>query len=98
VKGAVLLVLYDAREGSPTHGVLQEVVLSEDAPVLVQLPPGIWHGHRTVSADTAYLVHLNTIPYDPDNVDEDRLPLDDPRIPYRWEARAIGDGGSAPSA
>jgi dTDP-4-dehydrorhamnose 3,5-epimerase len=100
LKGAVLLVLYDVREHSPTHGTLQEVVLSEDAPVLVQLPVGIWHGYRTVSADTAYLVHLNTPPYDPDNVDEDRLPPDDPRIPYRWEASAAGGdaGRGAPSA
>jgi len=100
VRGAVLLVLYDARAHSPTHGMLQEVRLCEDEPVLVQLPVGIWHGYQTVSADTAYLVHLNTIPYDPANVDEDRLPPDDPRIPYRWRSGADGAAGGSgvPSA
>ncbi len=84
VEGCFLWVLYDARPGSRTHGVIQEIRMSADAPVLVQIPTGIWHGFQTTSPEPAYLLHLNTLPFDFDRPDEDRLAPDDPTIPYRW--------------
>ena len=84
VKGALILALYDARETSPTYRSVQEIHLTEAEPVLVQIPPGVWHGFMPHGAEPALLLHLNTIPWDSAHPDEDRLPPHDPGIPYRW--------------
>lgn len=86
LKGALHLVLYDTRENSHTFHVLQHIHLREDNPQLVQIPPGIWHGFQAVSTEPTVLLHLNTIPFDFANPDEERLPTDAASIPYRWGA------------
>ncbi len=86
VKGHLLLVLVDSREDSPTFQGLQEIRISEDAPALVQIAPGIWHGFQALGGEEAYLLHLNTRPFDFDHPDEERLAADDPGIPYRWNS------------
>ncbi len=84
VKGEFLLVLYDSREGSPTQSRVLEVRASEQDPKLVQIPPGVWHGFKALGDEPAYLLHLNSIPFNFSEVDEDRLSSDDPSIPYEW--------------
>lgn len=84
VKGTVNLVLYDTRVHSPTCETLQEILLDEGHPKLVQIPPGIWHGFQAIAQEASLLLHLNTIPFNFATPDEDRLAPDDPRIPYRW--------------
>jgi dTDP-4-dehydrorhamnose 3,5-epimerase len=83
VKGRLLLVLIDSREDSPTFQAVQQIRITEDAPALVQIPPGIWHGFQALDGE-AYLLHLNTVPFEFGDPDEERLAADDPRIPYRW--------------
>jgi len=82
--GELLLVLYDTREKSSTHTVVQEIRITEDEPLLVQIPPGVWHGFQAGRDEPALLLHLNTVPYDFDRPDEEHLAFDDPGIPYRW--------------
>ena len=84
ITGLVKLVLYDDRESSPTKGVVNEIMLGELAPRLVQIPPGIWHGFKAVGEGGAFLLHLNSEPIRLDAPDEDRRPPDDPYVPYRW--------------
>lgn len=84
IKGVVNLVLYDTRENSPSCNNLQEILLEEGHPKLVQIPPGIWHGFQAIAQEASLLLHLNTIPFDFETPDEDRLAPDDPRIPYCW--------------
>jgi len=84
VKGTLQLVLYDTREESPTYQMLQEIRITEDHPQLVQIPIGVWHGFQALGVEPAFLVHLNALPFDFQNTDEDRLAPDDPSIPYRW--------------
>lgn len=84
VRGEFLLVLYDARAKSPTRGVIQKIWMPASAPVLVQIPIGVWHGFRAEGPEEAYLLHLNTRPFDFGRPDEDRLAPDDPSIPHRW--------------
>lgn len=86
LKGALHLVLYDTRTNSETLHVLQHIHLKEDNPQLVQIPPGIWHGFQAVSAEPAMLLHLNTIPFDFANPDEERLPINAASIPYHFGA------------
>lgn len=87
VGGSLLLVLYDARPDSPTHRMIQEIRMSEEAPLLVRIPTGVWHGFRALGEQPACLLHLNTLPFDFSHPDEERLPADDPVIPYRWPYR-----------
>jgi dTDP-4-dehydrorhamnose 3,5-epimerase len=84
VTGLLKLVLYDDRDGSPTNGVVQEIVLGDLAPRLVRIPPGVWHGFQTIGGREAFVLHLNTVPFDPARPDEERLPSDSDLIPYSW--------------
>jgi dTDP-4-dehydrorhamnose 3,5-epimerase len=84
VKGQLLLVLLDSRDDSPTFQCLQAIRIADDAPMLVQIPAGVWHGFQAIGVDDTYLLHLNSRAYDFENPDEERLAPDDPTIPYRW--------------
>ena len=84
ISGSVRLVLYDDRPGSQSREEIMEIMLGELQPQLVLIPPGIWHGFRAESRAGATLLHLNSRPYDPDNLDEDRLDPVDSVIPYHW--------------
>lgn len=84
VKGLLKLVLYDGREDSPSHGVVNEIIIGELAPKLVQIPPGIWHGFQSIGTEETFLLHLNSAAFDFEDTDEDRLPADDRSIPYSW--------------
>lgn len=82
--GLIKLVLFDGRQESPTHGSIDVINMGELAPKLVQIPTGVWHGFQALGPHSAFLLHLNTQLFDPDNRDEDRVAPDDPTMPYRW--------------
>lgn len=84
VQGRAVVVLYDSREGSATRGRVVEWVVSSNEPVLMQIPPGVWHGFKAQGASPLLLLHLNSIPHDAIDTDEDRLPADSLEIPYTW--------------
>jgi len=84
ISGLLQLVLYDPRESSKTAGLINEIYLGELAPKLVLIPPGIWHGFRAIGTREAFALHLNSLPFSAEHPDEDRLPADDPSIPFQW--------------
>jgi dTDP-4-dehydrorhamnose 3,5-epimerase len=84
IAGLVRLVLYDDRPDSASWGALDEIVLGELAPKLVQIPPGVWHGFQAIGTGEAFLLHMNSQPFATDAPDEDRLAPDDTAIPFRW--------------
>jgi len=84
IKGELTLVFYDSRKDSQTFQNISEVVISEAAPALVQIPPRIWHGFKALGSDAAYLLHLNSAAFEFTHPDEDRLPSSTPSIPYEW--------------
>jgi dTDP-4-dehydrorhamnose 3,5-epimerase len=82
--GDLKVALYDAREGSPTRGELQELFLGEHYEAhLLKIPPGVAHGCKALGG-TAHLIYLTSSVYDPE--EEGRLPHDDPEIGYDWTA------------
>ncbi len=87
VHGMFRLGLYDAREGSPTQGEVQEVYMGVHRPVLVRIPPGVYHGWVCVSEHEGIVVNVPDLPYDREHPDEYRLPHDTPEIPYDWTRR-----------
>ncbi|UUY09033.1 dTDP-4-dehydrorhamnose 3,5-epimerase family protein [Pseudomonas sp. J452] len=82
--GRLKLVLFDARAESPTQGNVIELRIGEERPMLVTVPPGVWHGVACLGSRPALLVNLVDSAYDYDDPDHWRLPLDTPDIPYRF--------------
>jgi len=83
VKGMIKLVLYDGREDSSTRGKIDEFYLGEKNPMLVKIPPNVWHGFKAVE-ETAFVINVPTELYDYGNPDEYRLPPNTDKIPYDW--------------
>ena len=87
VKGMAKVVLYDRREGSPTHGEVNEFFMGERNPILVVIPNGVLHGMKGVGTETAMIINLPTHPYCYAEPDEHRVDPHDNDIPYDWAAR-----------
>lgn len=87
VKGMVKVALYDAREGSPTQGQVDEFFLGEQHSILLKIPVGVMHGYKTVGSEPSLLINFPTEPYDPQEPDEYRLPWDTDQIPYDWDIK-----------
>jgi dTDP-4-dehydrorhamnose 3,5-epimerase len=82
VSGALWVVLFDARPGSPTLGrFVQRRVAADVGPVVYGFPPGILHGYRCLSE--AQVIYLTSGTYD--LADEVRVPVGDPSVPYSFE-------------
>jgi dTDP-4-dehydrorhamnose 3,5-epimerase len=88
--GTLRIVLYDAREGSPTQGRVNELVFSERNRALVVIPSGVFHAVQNVGTVDAYFVNAPTKPYDHAAPDKRRLPLDTDRIPFSLGRRSGG--------
>jgi len=89
VAGNARVVLVDLREGSPTEGVVQALMLGENAPRMVAIPPLVAHGYQAVDLRDVVLTYYVTEPYDPANPDEGRIAWDDERIGFDWSIQNI---------
>jgi len=87
VEGTIQVALFDARQDSETYGQINEMFIGIHNPVLVSVPPGIYHGWKCVSQEEALIVNIPTKPYDYKNPDEHRISWDDQSIPYDWTKR-----------
>jgi len=87
VAGMAKVVLYDPREASPTRGLINEFHLGYLNPVLLKIPPLVYHGFTAEGGSTALIVNFPTELYNSEAPDEYRLPYNDPSIPYSWEIR-----------
>lgn len=85
VSGLIKFVLYDDRDGSATHGELQEVFLGPENYNLVVVPPMVWNGFKGVSTTPAIVANCASIPHDPAEIE--RMGPFDPKIPYDWAIR-----------
>ena len=84
VHGNMKVGLYDDREGSPTCGEVQSLVIGDLNPALVVIPPLVWHGMAAVGGETAVLLNVPTEHYDATEPDEIRRDPFDPAIPFEW--------------
>jgi dTDP-4-dehydrorhamnose 3,5-epimerase len=85
VQGTVKMVLFDAREGSATHGELMELFPGEANYCLVTVPPGVWNGFKGVGTEAAIVANCATHPHDPDEIV--RMDPLNSQIPYTWDLR-----------
>lgn len=82
--GSVRVVLYDARQASPSFGVVNEFRFGAHRPALLVVPPGVWHGIQNLLTETSSVLNLVDHAYSYEAPDHWRLPPDSPRIPYRF--------------
>ena len=84
VKGMIKVVLYDARKDSKTYGEINEFCIGDFNPMLIVIPPGVYHGWKCISDMEAIIINVTTELYNYGNPDEFRLPPDSEDIPYKW--------------
>ncbi|MHC4811455.1 MAG: dTDP-4-dehydrorhamnose 3,5-epimerase family protein [Planctomycetota bacterium] len=74
----LLLVLHDARKGSPTEGATMRFVLGDGTNRLVRIPPGVAHGTRNLGTSTGCIIYMVDLHFSaaPGSCDEGRLPWD----------------------
>ena len=84
ISGEMRLGLYDGRESSPTFGMTEEYVISLANPLLVQIPPGVYHGFKCVSREEAVVINTVTEPYNYKEPDEYRVDAFDNDIDFDW--------------
>src|SRR5581483_10471658 len=69
IEGMVKLVLFDKRKKSKTYNQLQELFIGEDNYCLVQIPPGVVNGYKTIGTKPSILVNCPTHPHTPAEMD-----------------------------
>jgi dTDP-4-dehydrorhamnose 3,5-epimerase len=84
IHGMMKVALYDARKDSPTYKEVNEFFIGEKNPMLLSVPPYVYHGFKAISPETAYFLSIPTEPYKYDQPDEFRLPPNTSEIPYDW--------------
>lgn len=86
IAGMMKVVLYDARRTSPSQGRVQELFLGEDAFLMVSVPPGVYHGYKTIGTAPALILNFPDALYRSSDPDEQRIPFDSKDVPYDWSA------------
>jgi dTDP-4-dehydrorhamnose 3,5-epimerase len=84
IRGMMKVVLYDPRADSPTRGRVEEFFMGEHQPILVRIPPLVYHGFKCISAYEAIVINCPTAVYDRAHPDEIRIDPHDNDIPYDW--------------
>lgn len=87
VRGMMKIVLYDSRDNSPTKGEVNEFFAGEHNPILVHIPPLVFHGFKCISAEEAIVINTPTEKYDYQEPDEFRADPHTSDIPYDWDRR-----------
>ena len=87
VRGMMKVVLFDSREDSPTKGVVNEFFIGDFNPLMVVIPPGVYHGFKCISEHEAIVVNTPTEMYSRTTPDEYRVDAHDQSIPYDWERK-----------
>ncbi len=86
LRGRVLLPLYDGRETSPMRGAVWHQVADEGKPFALFVPPGVYHGYKTLGTQAAVILNVPSEVYDAARPDEHRIEHDHPSIGFDWDA------------
>ena len=84
VKGMMKIVLYDSRPESATRDEINEIFAGEHNPVMVHIPPYVYHGFKCISEEEAVVVNTPTDVYNYREPDEFRVHPHENDIPYDW--------------
>jgi dTDP-4-dehydrorhamnose 3,5-epimerase len=87
VHGMVKIVLCDGRKRSSTYREVNEFFTGIHNPILIKIPPLVFHGFKCIGETEAIIINCPTRPYNSAKPDEFRLPAHTKSIPYKWERR-----------
>ena len=87
VKGMMKIVLYDSRDNSPTKGEVNEFFAGVYNPILIHIPPLVYHGFKCIGTEEAIVVNVPTEKYNYENPDEYRIDPHNNDIPYDWNLK-----------
>lgn len=82
--GQLKVVLYDDRDHSSTNGMVNEFRAGIVRPVLLIVPPDVWHGVQNLGDEPGTILNLPDRAYRYDDPDHWRVPADSPEIPYSF--------------
>jgi dTDP-4-dehydrorhamnose 3,5-epimerase len=85
--GMIKLVIFDSRDGSPTHGTVNEFFIGTCNPCLIKIPADCYHGWKCISPEESLVISVPTEPYNYKNPDEYRLDPHSSAIPYDWSRK-----------
>lgn len=85
-QGAIKVVLYDSRQDSPTFGQINEFRCGELRPMLIVIPPKVWHGVQNYTNAPASLLNIVDQSYRYEDPDHWRITEDSEHIPYTFKA------------
>lgn len=83
--GAIKIVIFDNRVGSPSVGKIAEILLDDESNYfLLSMPPGLWYSFKCISVHSSLLANIIDQPH---NIGEAvNLPLINTTIDYEWES------------
>lgn len=84
VAGRIRLALYDSRKNSSTYKKVNEFILSFEEPLLVHIPPLVYHGFKCVDKEESIVINTVTEAYNRLNPDEYRMDPHENDIDYDW--------------
>ncbi|KKN13925.1 hypothetical protein LCGC14_1001310 [marine sediment metagenome] len=87
IVGNAKLVLCDNGVESSTYQEINEIFFGEKKPLLVTIPPNIWHGFKSIANKKIMVLNVPTELYNYSEPDEYRLPYNSEEIDYDWEIR-----------
>ena len=85
--GSLLIVLFDARQDSPTYLQVNEFRCGFARPGLITVPPKVWHGVCNIGPEPTTLINMVDRAYSYENPDHWRVPFDSKAIPYKVSAQ-----------
>ena len=81
IVGRVKIVLFDGREDSKTHGVIEEYWLGEDNYSLLHIPHGVTNGMIGITKGLSVVANCATLEHDPEEI----LRVDLSDVQYNWK-------------
>jgi dTDP-4-dehydrorhamnose 3,5-epimerase len=82
--GDAEVVLYDVRPESSTYGKISVNRASEFDRGILTIPRLVWHATRNLGSTDVVIINFPTSPFDHNNPEKYRLPLNTPLIPYSF--------------
>ena len=82
--GKILMVVYDDRPNSNTHGEITEYRLGRpDNYKLIHIPPMLWYGFQGIGDQTSMIANCTDLSHDAEEMES--LSADTSQIQYQWK-------------
>ena len=85
LQGEMDLILFDVRPDSPTLGQVQKITLSDRRRGTINVPTYVWHADHNIGSRDCVVINFPTKPYNHEDPDKYRLPLETQLIPYTFK-------------